>query len=455
MNSQKQFETKMQVINRLSEGEDFGDGQEYTPGGYQKMASETATKWKETHYNPADASSPKMTVNELERDYWDILEGASDKLRGQQQVAKAAAAEAARAEGKPPPPPDPEEGDFGVEYGNEVDCTTYWSGFPLSRRGRSMNGTTTESGKIEEPKFGTEEYYRETWWNLNNIPACPGSVLRHVRVPLNGINVPWLYMGTLFSTFCWHNEDNYLYSINYHHTGSPKQWYGVPGTKKDAEGLEKIFKNSLAVNVKSAPDLLHHITTMFSPRLLLSGKVPVHKITQHEGEFIVTFPRAFHGGFSTGPNVGEAVNFATPDWISHGADANERYRGFGRTAVFSHDRLTFTIAQYLDEHSVESCDLLRVELTRVLEEEKSFRRRLTDLGVRDVSGDVHLPPNRLDQLDEDSANYDDKRLCHACQHICFFSAVACQCSKSKVSCLRHSHFMWRRFWGVWRNSARL
>jgi len=65
-------------------------------------------------------------------------------------------------------------------------------------------------------------------------------VLRHVKVPLNGVNVPWLYMGTLFSTFCWHNEDNYLYSINYHHDGAPKQWYGVPGTKKDADGLEKV-----------------------------------------------------------------------------------------------------------------------------------------------------------------------------------------------------------------------
>ena len=33
--------------------------------------------------------------------------------------------------------------------------------------------------------------------------------------------------------------------------------------------------------------------------------------------------------------------------------------------------------------------------------------------VRDVSGgDVQLPPNRLDQLGEESADYDDKRLCH-------------------------------------------
>jgi len=29
------------------------------------------------------------------------------------------------------------------------------------------------------------------------------------------------------------------------------------------------------------------------------------------------------------------------------------------------------------------------------------------------------------------------------KHICFFSAVCCECSDSKVSCLRHSHYMCR------------
>ena len=287
MNSKKEFETKEQLLHKIQEGESFGDGEDYCIPDYLKMAINHTKTWMERHVNTygrgADSSEVKstsMTPYELEQQYWDTVETQKEK--------------------------------YTVDYGNDIDTVEFGSGFPRSERGRCVNGKANVTKQYgPEPKFGTEEFYKESYWNLNNIPCCADSILRHIKVGINGINVPWMYYGNLFTTFCWHNEDNYMYSINYHHWGAPKQWYGVPGTDEDAAGLEKVFKNYLSMKMREEPDLLHHITTMFSPRLLQTAGVPVYKLLQFPGEFVVTFPRAFHGGFSMGPNIGEAVNFAT------------------------------------------------------------------------------------------------------------------------------------------------
>lgn len=56
------------------------------------------------------------------------------------------------------------------------------------------------------------------------------------------------------SAFCWHNEDHYLYSINYLHAGSPKRWYGVPGSL--AEKFESTVKVMFPELFEAHPDLL-------------------------------------------------------------------------------------------------------------------------------------------------------------------------------------------------------
>lgn len=55
-----------------------------------------------------------------------------------------------------------------------------------------------------------------------------------------------------------------------------------------------------------------------------AGVRVVHTV-QEPGEFIVTFPKAYHGGFSHGWNAAEAVNFATLDWLPYGLEAVRRY----------------------------------------------------------------------------------------------------------------------------------
>lgn len=57
--------------------------------------------------------------------------------------------------------------------------------------------------------------YSRDPWNLNNLPIISDSLLRFIKTDISGMTVPWTYVGMVFSTFCWHNEDHYTYSVNY------------------------------------------------------------------------------------------------------------------------------------------------------------------------------------------------------------------------------------------------
>ena len=73
-----------------------------------------------------NANNKRFLPENLERDYWDIVETHSRQVT--------------------------------VEYGNDVDAAAFGSAFPLSERGRSVNGIIDpEKVDAPEPEFGTEE----------------------------------------------------------------------------------------------------------------------------------------------------------------------------------------------------------------------------------------------------------------------------------------------------------
>lgn len=114
-----------------------------------------------------------------------------------------------------------------------------------------------------------------------------------------------------------------LNSINYQHCGAAKTWYGVPGHA--APGFERtvrqyVYNKELLTgqgDEDAAFDVLLGKTTMFPPKVLLDHEVPVYKAVQRPGEFVITFPSAYHAGFSNG------IIFV-PFWLGYGLlDCND------------------------------------------------------------------------------------------------------------------------------------
>eukprot|EP00210_Caulerpa_lentillifera_P006476 g6188.t1 len=178
-----------------------------------------------------------------------------------------------------------------------------------------------------------------TPWNLQSLAKASWSLLHHTSMDYPGVTTPMLYIGSLFSTFFWHVEDHWMHSINYSHHGAIKTWYGVPASHADAfekivfekvyktalQDLRKQHKNDPEFIRKSALKQLLAKNTLFHPKILIDAGIPVYKLDQYPGDFVVTFPRAYHSGFSHGFNIGEAVNFAIPEWLEVGKTCLEKY----------------------------------------------------------------------------------------------------------------------------------
>ncbi|EOA28665.1 hypothetical protein CARUB_v10024888mg, partial [Capsella rubella] len=277
------------------EDEKFGfkSGSDFSLAEFEKYDR----NFKDAYFNrkgKGKAGDTEMapSLKEIEGEYWRIIEKPTDEVE--------------------------------VYYGADLEKKVLGSGF--YKRGEMRTGESE-----------MDRQYIASGWNLNNLPRLPGSLFAYDPSEISGVNVPWLYVGMCFSTFCWHVEDHHLYSVNYHHFGSPKVWYGVPGSHANA--LERAMRKHLPDLFEEQPTLLHGLVTQFSPSILATEGVPVYRVVQESGDFVITFPRAYHSGFNCGFNCAEAVNFAPVDWLACGQNAVELYSQELRKTSLSHDKL--------------------------------------------------------------------------------------------------------------------
>uniref|UniRef100_A0A673BA57 [histone H3]-trimethyl-L-lysine(4) demethylase n=1 Tax=Sphaeramia orbicularis TaxID=375764 RepID=A0A673BA57_9TELE len=293
------------------------------------------------------------------------------------------------------------EEDVTVEYGADIASKEFGSGFPV------RNGHFEVSPE--------DEHYLTSGWNLNNMPVLDASVLTHVTADICGMKLPWLYVGMCFSSFCWHIEDHWSYSINYLHWGEPKTWYGAPGYA--AEHLESVMKKLAPELFESQPDLLHQLVTIMNPNTLMNNGVPIYRTNQCAGEFVITFPRAYHSGFNQGFNFAEAVNFCTMDWMPIGRNCVGHYRQLSRYCVFSHDEMVCNMACKADTMDVDLASVVNKEMTAMVEEEEELRDKVKKMVIS--TSDYEVLP-------------DEERQCSKCRTTCYLSSITCPCSPGKM-----------------------
>ncbi|KAF9359238.1 hypothetical protein BGX34_008474 [Mortierella sp. NVP85] len=279
----------------LVAGDDYGfeEGQEHSLNSFQQRCN----TFKKTWFEKAGYADGQVPEDVVEREFWRLVENAHENVE--------------------------------VEYGTDLHSTLHGSGFP-----------TLERHPID--KYSTHPA------NLNNIPFLPESLFCHIKTDILGMMVPWLHVGMCFSTFCWHNEDHYAYSIDYMHWGETRTWYGVPAS--DALKFEDTMRKAVPELFEQQPDLLFHL---------------------------------------------KAVNFAPPDWCYHGLECVQRYKDYRKQPVFSHDELIMTTA--LNDTSIATAHWLQEDMKSLLDRELSDRKNVLNQvpGIRTVIEEVDRPEEEV------------------------------------------------------------
>ena len=373
---------------------DFG----FEEGGIYSLRQfqDKAHRFKDSYFEPKMPFDPvtngKRTVTEddVEREFWRLVESPSEEVE--------------------------------VEYGADIHSTTHGSGFPTIEK---------------DPR----DPYSTDLWNLNILPLHPESLFRHIKSDISGMTVPWLYVGMCFSTFCWHNEDHYGYSANYQHFGATKTWYGIPGA--DAERFEAAMKQAVPELFESQPDLLFQLVTLLPPDRLKKAGVNVYALDQRAGQFVITFPQAYHAGFNHGFNFNEAVNFAPEDWAPYGEAGVERLQEFRKQPCFSHDELLMTAAGR--DTTIKTAKWLAPALIRLRDREMQQRQDLLRRHKDQIESHHCKIEEKVDGSDscslgfkvEDQDVQEIEYQCTYCKAYSYLSSFRCE-TTSKVMCLLHA-----------------
>lgn len=184
---------------------------------------------------------------------------------------------------------------------------------------------------------------------------------------------------------------------------------------------------------------------MFSPKVLIDNDIPVYKAVQKAGEFVITFPKAYHAGFShgihrtrqlsqgsfyfdllfggnAGFNCGEAVNFAVSDWFEYGEEARHRYSRLGIVPIIHLEQLLCKQAMhlYLNTKEVAEDKCTKPCFVRLVKYYEQALQRLS-CEIKKASSSV----------------VEGRVICWVCNRDCYIAYMSCQGCHAYAICLNH------------------
>lgn len=372
----------------------------YTLSEFQKRCNS-----RETELTVDPVSGRKLSVEKLEQKFWNYV--------------------------------DDMEKSITVKYGADINGVSPGeiSGFPSSHY-------IPEDLPISEREDFNQ--YTKHPMNLLNLPNAKGSLLPMFDRKISGMTVPWIYVGSTFSTFCWHLEDQYTLSANYQHEGAPKIWYSIP--EYACHQFNSLMKSLAPDLFDKQPDLLHQLVTLVSPydKRFQDAKITCFKAVQNPNEYIVTFPKCYHAGFNSGYNFNEAVNFTLDSWVPYGIEAIGDYQLTGKQCVFDMFELMLNVViEFLKGKSSFQEELVRtcyLELLNVLNSKNKMIKQLPEVSVNPSflkrivrNDDWKLKENNLPspKAEEDQSMLSDLHnmpdsvdfdvFCSKCHTICFLA----------------------------------
>ena len=164
----------------------------------------------------------------------------------------------------------------------------YWQAFAGGRP--AVYGADNHSPSLMEDCAGA--------WNISKLDNLLWQRLKSKGI-LPGVNSPYLYLGMWRASFAWHVEDMDLYSINFLHWGAEKVWYCA--NSDDAERLERFGASLFPDQATVCGQFLRHKANVISPSRVVAAGIPLTRVVQRPGEFVISLPYAYHSGFNLGP----------------------------------------------------------------------------------------------------------------------------------------------------------